>query len=85
MAAGDHQVAAVVADIVMPEMDGKALGEWLRASYPGLPVLYMSGHTGDDLARRNLLEPGVCILQKPFRPDELVARVQELVTGRKAT
>jgi CheY-like chemotaxis protein len=85
MSAGEHQVAVVVADIVMPEMDGKALGEWLRTAHPDVPVLFMSGHTGGDLERRNLLEPGACILQKPFRPDELVARVQELVTNRKAT
>ena len=85
MSAGEHQVAVVVADVVMPEMDGKALGDWLGAVHPGLPILYMSGHTGEDLTRRNLLEPGVCILQKPFHPDELVARVQELVTNRQVT
>jgi DNA-binding response OmpR family regulator len=41
----------------------------------------MSGHTGDDLARRDLLEPAMPLLQKPFHPDELVARVQELVAS----
>ena len=80
MSAEGWRVALAVVDVVMPEMDGRALGEWLRASYPGLPVLYMSGHTGDDLARRHLLAPQASILQKPFRPDDLVSRVQELVT-----
>ncbi len=82
MALAGTSVALVVADIVMPGMDGRALGERLRKAYPGLPVLYMSGHTGDDLARRDLLEPAMPLLQKPFHPDELVARVQELVNGR---
>ena len=39
----------------------------------------MSGHTGDELARRRLLDPTVPFIQKPFHPDELVAEVQELL------
>ena len=42
-------------------------------SRPRSPVVYMSGHTGDELARRRLLDPTVPFLQKPFHPDELVS------------
>jgi DNA-binding response OmpR family regulator len=82
MSANEGQVSIVVADIVMPRLDGRELGERLGLSHPGLPVLYMSGHTGDELSRRKLLEPTVRVLQKPFHPDELVARVQELLVRR---
>jgi CheY-like chemotaxis protein len=82
MSANEGQVSIVVADIVMPRLDGRELGERLGLSHPGLPVLYMSGHTGDELSRRKLLEPTVRVLQKPFHPDELVARVQELLLRR---
>ncbi|HKU62626.1 MAG TPA: response regulator [Gemmatimonadales bacterium] len=70
------KVALVLADLVMPGMGGRELGSRLHQSRPGLPVLFMSAHTGDELARRRLLSPDIWFLQKPFTPDELVAQVQ---------
>jgi len=75
----ERKIALVLADVVMPRMDGRELSERLRKSHPSLLVLYMSGHTGDELARRRLLDPTVPFIQKPFHPDELVAEVQELL------
>lgn len=72
-----------VLDVVMPRMDGRELSERLRRERPGLGVLYISGHTGDELARRLLLDAAVPFLQKPFPPDELVERVQELLELRE--
>jgi two-component system, cell cycle sensor histidine kinase and response regulator CckA len=68
-----------VADIVMPRMDGGELGERLRRSHPNVPVLYKSGHTGDELSRRKLLDPSMSVPQKPFLLDELLPQVQGLV------
>jgi two-component system cell cycle sensor histidine kinase/response regulator CckA len=73
------EVELAVVDVVMPRMDGRELSERLQRERPGLGVLYISGHTGDDLARRLLLDPTVPFLQKPFPPDELVERVQQLL------
>ena len=75
-------VDLAVLDVVMPRMDGRELGERLRRKLPSLDVLYISGHTGDELARRLLLDPAVPFLQKPFAPDQLVALVQELLERR---
>jgi DNA-binding NtrC family response regulator len=57
-------------------MGGRELGERVRHSHPGIPVLYMSAHTGDDLAQRGLLSPDIAFMEKPFTPDGVVARVQ---------
>jgi len=70
-------IALAIVDVVMPGMSGRELGERLRRAQPPMPVVYMSGHTGDELNRRRLLQPSVPLLQKPFHPDELVIRVQE--------
>ncbi len=78
-------IALVVADVVMPRMDGRELSERLRHSHPGLLVVYMSGHTGDELARRRVLDPTVPFIQKPFHPDELVSLVQERLDLRLRT
>ena len=77
-------VALVLADLVMPVMGGRELGTRLQESRPGLPVLFMSAHTGDELARRRLLSPGIWFLQKPFTPDELVAQVQLRLQASRA-
>ena len=62
--------------------DGQELSERLYSERPDLAVLYISGHTGDELARRRRLDASVPFLQKPFPPDELVERVQELLERR---
>ena len=77
-----HQVNAAVLDVVMPRMDGRELGERLRRERPDLGILYISGHTGDELARRLLLDASVPFLQKPFPPDELVERVQGILDAQ---
>ena len=63
--------------------DARARAIVIEASErPDLAVLYISGHTGDELARRRRLDASVPFLQKPFPPDELVERVQELLERR---
>jgi two-component system, cell cycle sensor histidine kinase and response regulator CckA len=74
-----ERVNLAVLDVVMPGMDGRELGDLLRRQQPRIGVLYISGHTGDELARRLLLDASVPFLQKPFPPDELVERVQEIL------
>jgi PAS domain S-box-containing protein len=71
-----REIALVLADLVMPGMGGRELGTRLQQLRPDVPVLFMSAHTGDELARRRLLSPGIWFLQKPFAPDDLVSQVQ---------
>jgi PAS domain S-box-containing protein len=71
----------VVTDLAMAGMDGRGLVEQLRARYPNLPVLYMSGFTGADVIRRGLMDADQPFLQKPFGPDELVHQVHAVMNG----
>src|SRR5690606_4968800 len=50
-------VRIVVSDVVMPGMGGRELGARLSLLRPDLPVLFMSGYTGDDVIERGLLAP----------------------------
>jgi len=61
----------------MPGMSGGHLGERLARLRPGLPVLYTSGFTDEDVIRRGLLEHGQPFLQKPFPLNDLARRVRE--------
>ena len=48
---------------------------------PGLEVLFMSGYNDSRLVSRGVEEATVNLLVKPFRPDQLVARVNELTAA----
>jgi PAS domain S-box-containing protein len=72
-------VDLVVSDIVMPHVSGRELAEELARHHPGLPVLFMSGHTDDEMVRRNLLAPGAPFIQKPFDAKTIAAKLRALL------
>jgi len=69
----------VLTDVVMPGLNGRELSERLATAQPGLPVLFMSGYTDDDVLVRSLLPEAAPFIQKPFGPDELVAKVRRML------
>jgi two-component system cell cycle sensor histidine kinase/response regulator CckA len=75
-------VDLVISDVVMPEMGGRELGHNLALFDPALPILYMSGYTGDDVVQRGLLDPGAPFQQKPFTPGTLASKVRAMLDQR---
>lgn len=71
-----QQIGLLVTDLVMPSMDGVTLAEQLRAGNPDLPVLFITGHAGSELAQR--LPDDATVLRKPFRALELVSSIARL-------
>ena len=65
----------VLTDLVMRNVDGAELARRLQARWPGLPVLFMSGHSEDHLHQVGLLDSGTSVMSKPFRPEDLVSGV----------
>jgi PAS domain S-box-containing protein len=73
-------VDLLLADVVMPEMNGRKLYETLAKTRPGLRVLYMSGYTDDVIASHGVLDDGVELIQKPFSANDLARRVRDVLT-----
>ncbi len=44
-----------------------------------MKVLYMSGYTDDALGKQGVLDRGVALLQRPFTPEALAAKVREVL------
>ncbi len=65
----------VITDVVMPEMGGRELAERLRARYPSLRVLYISGYTSDEVVGKGV--NGCAFVAKPFTSDLLLRSVRE--------
>ena len=69
-------VRLVLTDLVMPGIDGRAVGERIAAQAPQVPILYMSAYTEDEIMRRQLLAPTGALMQKPFSAERLAQRVR---------
>ena len=76
---GGPPPAAVVTDVAMPGMDGVALAGRLRAIWPRLPVVVMSGYA-EKLAGGALTEGGYGFVQKPFGAADLLGSVARVLT-----
>jgi two-component system, cell cycle sensor histidine kinase and response regulator CckA len=75
----------VISDVVMPGMGGREFGQQLARLEPTLPVLFMSGYTGEDVVQRGLLEPGAPFQQKPFTPASLAVKVRAMLDQHQRT
>jgi len=75
----------LITDVVMPKMGGRELAERVGELIPGIKLLYISGYVGDDAppgGAKALPEP---LLPKPFAPQDLAAKVRELLDSRSPT
>ena len=74
----------VLTDIVMPQMGGREFVERLRAERAGFEVLYMSGHTDDEIVRRGIATDALHFLHKPVVPAALARAVRCVLDHRTA-
>ena len=74
----DGAINLVITDVMMPEMGGSELARRLAVERPGLPILFLSGYTDDEMTLRGLGPPSAFV-QKPSTPDVLTRRVRELL------
>jgi PAS domain S-box-containing protein len=69
-------IRLVVTDIAMPAMSGVELGKRVQGLWPGLPVIYVSGHPYEVIAQDQAVIAPRRFLQKPFKVDTLLSVVR---------
>lgn len=76
-----HSPDILVADVVMPGMTGIELAIRIRHVHPACKVLLLSGQiiTGELLEKASRDGHHFDILAKPIHPDEILARLRDLV------
>ncbi len=79
------EIRLVVTDLHMPNLDGATFGRAVRRMNPAIRVLVASGMSSQLGSRPNFAteEFADAVLEKPFRPDELLALVHDLLQGQK--
>ena len=69
----------LLTDLVMPGISGRILADRLAPLRPAMKVLYMSGHTDDEMMREAVRKATVAFLPKPFSADVLLRKVREVL------
>jgi len=75
----DLTIDLALIDVVMPRMSGPQIVAHLQGAWRDLAVLYMSGHSADALAKRNIHVDAAEVLKKPFSTIELLTRIREML------
>jgi len=68
-------VDLMLTDVIMPGCGGPELFSRLERGQPGLRVLYMTGYTSEEVARKAGLDRGLPFIQKPFTSAALLKEV----------
>ncbi len=71
----------LLADVVMPGMNGRDLYARIAALRPDVRCLFVSGYTADVIAHQGVLDEGVQFLQKPFSIPALATAVRAVLDG----
>jgi diguanylate cyclase (GGDEF)-like protein len=74
-----HKFDAVVADIVMPEMDGLSLTRELSKHDQSLPVMIMTGHADEFSAETAIAMGAREFINKPFSITEFIIRFHKMM------
>jgi len=74
-------VDLLIADVVMPDIGGKELYEYLSSRHPRMKVLFVSGYTDHAFQAANVQ---ASFLAKPFLLDTLARRVREVLETEPA-
>jgi len=83
--AGSQTWDLVLTDMELPGMTGRELLAVLRKLAPGMPVAVITAHEPSAAVVQSLRDEADEILQKPVRPDQLIATVTSLVAHGRAT
>lgn len=78
-----NEVALIILDLIMPGVSGRELLTWIRRIDPQVPVILSSGFVrgGIDNEMAGMVQG---FLRKPYRPEDLLEQVRELLADTPA-
>jgi two-component system, cell cycle sensor histidine kinase and response regulator CckA len=80
--AAHPEVRAVVLDLAMPVMGGDVAGPMMHSLRPDMPLILSSGYSECDVLEQVGHDVAAAFLEKPYRTDMLVAKVEQVLRSR---
>ena len=77
----EGEIALLITDVIMPEMNGEELASRILQIQPGIKVLFTSGYTEDVISPYGVLDEGIHFIGKPYKPQQLAEKIRELLDG----
>jgi len=78
----DQAVDLLFTDVVMPgTMNGRQLVDLVAERWPSIKALLTSGYTENAMMHQGRLDPGLHLLVKPYRLQDLADRVRSVLDG----
>jgi PAS domain S-box-containing protein len=71
----------LITDVMMPDMNGRELGDAIRERWPRQPMLFVSGYTSDIMLD---LDDRQDFVEKPFEAEDLLAVARRLIDAARA-
>jgi PAS domain S-box-containing protein len=81
--ASNIQLDLMITDVGLPGLGGRQLAEIGRQHRPDLKVLFVTGYAEDATGRGSFLGPGMEMVTKPFRLDELAVRIRNMIASSR--
>jgi PAS domain S-box-containing protein len=79
IAQGEH-FDLLFTDVVMPGgINGRQLADEVMRLRPSVKVLFTSGYSEDAIVHHGRLDPGVALLNKPYRKTDLARKIREVL------
>lgn len=74
----------ILSDIVMPAMDGISLALKIKADFPELPIILMTGYADEHRRAHNLSALIDGLMLKPFNMEQLLAKINNALEQARA-
>jgi CheY-like chemotaxis protein len=76
-----HPIDLLFSDVVLPDLSGKELADWVCARKGDTKLLFTSGYVDEGVLRRHGVEPDMAFLRKPFSPSDLARKLRDVMDG----
>jgi DNA-binding NtrC family response regulator len=73
----------VIADLMMPKVDGRSLLRWVTQNHPESAVILMTGYGTIPQAVEAIKAGATAYLTKPLQPDELLMQVRKALEDKR--